>query len=57
MFLWIPESPIWERAADSVNHLFHWITDGTSCCDFFPSDIVGGEWDLIVSVPDRCLPV
>ena len=36
-YVWIPESPPnWERAAESVSHLFHLFTDVTSSCDFFP---------------------
>ena len=32
----ILESPIWERSAYSVYHMFHLFTDITSCCDFLP---------------------
>ena len=44
------ESPlVWERAADSVCHV------SFLCSTSFPSDIVGGVWNLIVTVPDPCL--
>lgn len=52
--VWSSESlPIWERAAESVHHLSDLFMDVTLCCDTFPLYIVGGVWDLAVSVLDR----
>ena len=53
---WIPESPsIWERAAYPVYHLSHLFLTSLHVVTSFAWYIVGGVWDLIVSVPDLAL--
>ena len=49
-------SPIWERGADLAYHMFYLFVDVIAIIftslPFYVEDRV---WDLILSVPDRCL--